>query len=78
MYLIEGKQSSSFFLICFSQLFPNTYTEKRTEREKESAQSNKFDQGLDHASSKGSCLSFLGAICLLGSYKDFLEDINPL
>ena len=83
----------SFFLflyiyfICFSELFSNTYTEKNErererererEKERESAQSNKFDQVLDHASSKGSCLSFLGAICLLGSYKDFMEDINPL
>ena len=47
-----------FYFICFSQLFSNTYTEKRTEREKESAQSNKFDQGF-LPSSKGPCLSFL-------------------
>ena len=37
---------------------------------------NRFDKGF-HASSKGSCLLFFCAICLLVPYKDFMEDINP-
>ena len=57
-------------------MFLKKNRERERERERESAQSNKFDQGF-HASSKDSCLSFLSAICLLVSYKDFMEDINP-
>ena len=52
-------------------------TERKRKREKERDQSNKFDQAF-HTISKGFCQTLLSfsIMCLLVSYKKFMENIN--